>query len=79
MAKSPAGAQLIMAAMDQHLSAMQGQLPSTKSQYQGVSATLEQVAAGYQTLSNGAEDSPPAVPLDSSNKWKPGDKHHMPY
>ena len=79
LAKSPAGAQLIMAAMDQHLSAMQGQLQSTKSQYQGVSATLQQVAAGYQTLSNGAKDSPPAVPLDSSNKWKPGDKHHMPY
>ena len=79
LATSPAGAQLIMAAMDQHLSAMQGQLQSTKSQYQGVSATLQQVAAGYQTLSNGAKDSPPAVPLDSSNKWKPGDKHHMPY
>jgi hypothetical protein len=79
LAKSPAGAQLIMAAMDQHLSAMQGQLQSTKSQYQGVSATLGQVAVGYQTLSNGAKDAPPAVPLDSSNKWKPGDKHHMPY
>ena len=62
MAKSPAGAQLIMAAMDQHLSAMQGQLSSTKSQYQGVSATLQQVAAGYHTLSNGAKDSPPTDP-----------------
>ena len=44
-----------MAAMDQHLSAMQGQLQSTKSQYQGVSATLRQVAAGYQTLSRWRE------------------------
>ena len=79
MAKSPAGAQLLIAAMDQHLSAMQGQLQSTKSQYQGVSATLRQVGAGYQTVSSGAKDSPPAVPLDSSGKWKPGDKHHMPY
>ena len=68
-----------MAAMDQHLSAMQGQLQSTKSQYQGVSVTLRQVAAGYQTLSGGVKDSPPAVPLDSSDKWKPGDKRHMPY
>ena len=79
LGRSPAGAQLIMAAMDQHLSAMQGQLQSTKSQYQGVSVTLRQVAAGYQTLSGGAKDSPPAVPLDSSDKWKPGDKRHMPY
>lgn len=49
----PVGARLIMAAMDQHLSAIQGQLESTKSQYQGVSAMLRQVAAGYQTLSGG--------------------------
>jgi hypothetical protein len=79
LGRSPAGAQLIMAAMDQHLSAMQGQLQATKSQFEGVSATLRQVAAGYQTLANGAKDSPPAVPLDSSGKWKPGDKHHEPY
>lgn len=25
------------------------------------------------------KDSPPATPLDSDSKWKPGDKHHMPY
>jgi hypothetical protein len=49
----PVGARLIMAAMDQHLLAIQGQLASTKSQYQGVSAMLRQVAAGYQTLSGG--------------------------
>lgn len=40
-----------MAAMNQHLSAMQGQLQSTTTQYQGVSATLRQVAAGYQSVS----------------------------
>lgn len=79
IAKSPAGAHLIMAAMDQHLSAMQGQLQTTKTQYQGVSATLRQTAAGYRTLADGAKDSPPATPLDSSEEWKPGDKRHMPY
>ncbi|MEE6140630.1 hypothetical protein SKC41_30515 [Mycobacterium sp. 050128] len=79
LAKSPAGAQLIMAAMNQHLSAMQGQLQTTKTEYQAVSATLRQTAAGYHTLSGGAKDSPPAVPLDSKGKWKPGDKRHMPY
>jgi hypothetical protein len=78
LGRSPAGAQLIIAAMDQHLSAMQSQLQETKTQYEGVSATLRQVAAGYHTLSSGAKDSP-AVPMDSSGKWKPGDKHHEPY
>lgn len=79
LGSSPAGARLIMATMDQHLSAMQGQLQATKAYNQAVTATLRQTATGYQTLSNGAKDSPPAVPLDSSNKWKQGDKRHMPY
>lgn len=79
LGRTPAGAHLIMAAMDQHLATMQGQLQTTKTQYQGVSAGLRQTAAGYQTLSDGAKDAPPAVPLDSSDKWKPGDKRHMPY
>ncbi|MGE2817907.1 hypothetical protein ACQI5H_22600 [Mycobacterium heidelbergense] len=79
VSNSPAGAQLLMAAMDQHLSAMQGQLQSTKTEYQGVTAGLRQVEAGYQTLSGGAKDSPPATPLDASGKWKPGDKHHEPH
>lgn len=57
LGRSPAGAQLIMAAMNQHLSAMQGQLQATKTQYQGVSATLRQLAAGYQTLSSDAPKS----------------------
>lgn len=79
LGRTPAGAHLIMAAMEQHLSAMQTQMQTTKTQYQSVSATLGQAAVGYQTLSDGAKDSPPAVPLDSSDKWKPGDKRHMPY
>lgn len=79
LGRTPAGAHLIMAAMDQHLAAMQGQLQTTRSQNQAVSAGLRQTAAGYQTLTDGAKDAPPAVPLDSSDKWKPGDKRHMPY
>lgn len=79
LGRTPAGAHLIMAAMNQHLSAMQTQLQTTKTQYQAVSATLRQTAAGYQTLSGDDKESPPAVPLDSSNKWKPGDKRHKPY
>lgn len=67
---SPAGAHLIMAAMDQHLSAMQGQLQTTETQYRAASATLRQTAAGYQALAGGAKDSPPAAPLDSSTKTK---------
>lgn len=59
--QSPAGARLIMAAMDQQLAAMQGQLDTTRSQYQGVSTKMRQVAAGYHTLSYG--DQPPLSPL----------------
>lgn len=72
MAKSPAGARLIMAAMDQHLSAMQGQLQTTKTHNQAVTATLRQTAAGYQTLSDGAMDSP-TDPTIRAAGWKPGD------
>lgn len=79
MARTPAGAHLLMATMDQHLAAMQDQLQTTKTQYQAISAGLRQTAAGYHTLTDGAKDSPPAAPLDSSDKWKPGDKHHEPY
>ncbi|MEE6140678.1 hypothetical protein SKC41_30755 [Mycobacterium sp. 050128] len=69
LAKSPAGAQLLMAAMDQHLQAMQGQLHTTKTQNQTVSATLRQVATGYQTLSTSASTSPgTALPLFSGGK-----------
>lgn len=72
MAKSPAGARLFMAAMDQHLSAMQGQLRTTKTQNQAVSTTLRHAAAGYRTLSNGAKDSP-TDPTIRAAGWKPGD------
>jgi hypothetical protein len=78
LGRSPAGAQLVMAAMDQHLEAIQRQVQSSRAEYQGVSETLRQVAAGYRTLV-GAKDAPPAVPLDSSDRWKPGDKRHLPY
>lgn len=71
LAKSPAGAQLVMAAMDQHLSAMQGQLQTTKTQNQAVSATLRQAAGGYQALSDGAKESP-ADPTVRAASWRPG-------
>lgn len=74
MARTPAGAQLLMATMDQHLEAMQGQLQTTKTQYQAVSAGLRQTAAGYHTLTNGTKDSPPpADPTIRPANWKPGD------
>lgn len=70
LAKSPAGAQLVMASMDRQLSAMQGQLQATKTQNQAVSATLRQTATGYQTLSEGAKDSP-ADPTIRAAGWRP--------
>ncbi len=73
LTKSPAGAHLIMAAMDQHLAAMQGQLQTTKTENQAVSATLRQTTTGYQALSNGAKDSP-ADPTIRAAGWRPGDQ-----
>lgn len=71
LAKSPAGAQLVMAAMDQHLSAMQSQLQTTKTQNQAVSATLRQAAGGYQALSDGAKESPADTTVRAAG-WRPG-------
>lgn len=73
LTKSPAGAHLIMAAMDQHLAAMQGQLQTTKTENQAVSATLRQTTTGYQALSNGAKDSP-ADPTIRAAGWRPGNQ-----
>ena len=73
LGNSAAGARLIVATMDQHLAAMQGQMQTTTTQNQALATQLRQVAAGYQTLSQGAKDSPPAVPLDSTT-GEPGDK-----
>lgn len=76
---SAAGARLIVAAMDQHLAAMQQQLDTTSTHNQLLQQRLQQVAAGYRGLAAGdAKDSPPAVPLDS-HQWKPGDPRHVPY
>ncbi|ORW83790.1 hypothetical protein AWC25_25405 [Mycobacterium sherrisii] len=65
MVRSPAGAQLIVAAMDQHLSAMQGQLETTKTENQAVVSTLQQTAGGYQTLSDGVKDFPVIALIES--------------
>ncbi|MEE6140624.1 NlpC/P60 family protein [Mycobacterium sp. 050128] len=50
LAKSPAGAQLIMATMDQHLSAMQRQLDQTVAQNRLLALRLRQLAAGYRGM-----------------------------
>lgn len=63
--RSPAGARLIIAAMDQQLAAMHNQLNTTKTQNQAVSASLRHTASEYQTLSNGAKGSPTEPPSHS--------------
>ena len=79
MGNSAAGARLMVAAMDDHLGAMQRQLETTSAHNHALAAGLRQVAAGYRGLAGGdAKDSPPAAPLDSKT-WKPGDPRHMPY
>ena len=49
-ARSPAGAQLIMATMDQHLAAMQRQLDQTTAQNRLLALRLRELAAGYRGI-----------------------------
>ena len=48
LGRSPAGAQLVMAAMDQHLAAMQRQLDQTTAQNRLLALRLRQLAQGYR-------------------------------
>ncbi|CQD24687.1 hypothetical protein BN1232_06327 [Mycobacterium lentiflavum] len=71
------------AGKQQLASYLQGQLDRAKGLVQNFQQRGGEIAgaiqsAGYGTGGGHAKDAPPAVPLDSQ-KWKPGDKHHMPY
>ena len=50
LGRSPAGAQLVMAAMDQHLEAMQRQLDQTTAQNRLLALRLRELAAGYRRI-----------------------------
>ena len=50
LGRSPAGAQLIMATMDQHLAAMQHQLDQTTAQNRLLALRLRELAAGYRGI-----------------------------
>ncbi|WP_231102978.1 transglycosylase SLT domain-containing protein, partial [Mycobacterium avium] len=50
LGRSPAGAQLIMATMDQHLAAMQRQLDQATAQNRLLALRLRELAAGYRGL-----------------------------
>jgi cell wall-associated NlpC family hydrolase len=50
LGRSPAGAQLIMATMDQHLAAMQRQLDQTTAQNRLLALRLRELAAGYRAI-----------------------------
>jgi hypothetical protein len=77
LGNTAAGAQLVVATMDQYVTAMQGQLAQTQAANEAVSSQLRETSAGYQELGGGLKDAP-AVPLDSK-QWKPGDKRHQPF
>ncbi|WP_101953484.1 C40 family peptidase [Mycobacterium intracellulare] len=53
MGRSPAGAKLIMAAMDDHLAAMQRQLDQTTAENRLLAMRMRQLAAGYRGLGSG--------------------------
>ena len=50
LGRSPAGAQLVMAAMDQHLEAMQRQLDQTTAQNRLLALRRRELAAGYRGI-----------------------------
>ncbi|GAB4931976.1 hypothetical protein MAHJHV34_45800 [Mycobacterium avium subsp. hominissuis] len=50
LGRSPAGAQLVMATMDQHLAAMQRQLDQTTAQNRLLALRLRELAAGYRGM-----------------------------
>jgi cell wall-associated NlpC family hydrolase len=50
LGRSPAGAQLVMAAMDQHLAAMQRQLDQATAQNRLLALRLRELAAGYRGI-----------------------------
>ncbi|WP_343709328.1 hypothetical protein [Mycobacterium sp.] len=77
LGNTAAGAQLVVATMDQHVQAMQTQLQQTTTANQAVTSQLREAAAGYHSLAGGEKDAP-ATPLDSK-MWKPGDPRHQPY
>lgn len=52
LGRSPAGAQLVMATMDQHLEAMQRQLDQTTQQNRLLALRLRQLAAGYRGMAS---------------------------
>lgn len=82
---TPAGARLIVSTMNQHLAAMQGQVESTRTQYQAVSATLGQATGEYRRLPKKPTGTD-AVPLDNDTPrdsgkpgWVVGDPRHEPW
>ena len=50
LGRSPAGAQLVMAAMDQHLEAMERQLDQTTAQNRLLALRLRELTAGYRRI-----------------------------
>lgn len=85
LGRTPAGTQLLVSAMNQHLSAMHEQVEATQRQYQAVSERLRQAAAGYRRLP-GQRSGTDAValgndtPQDSGKPgWVVGDPRHRPW
>lgn len=86
LARTPAGTRMLVVAMDQHLSAMQTQVQSARSEFQNVSAALQQAAAGYRTLAGEHPGDGAVAALDNNAPkdsprpaWTPGDPRHRPY
>lgn len=71
MAKSPAGMQLLVATMGQHVSAMQRQLEATTAENRVVAARLRQSAAGYRQIAGIAGPAKPDTLEETASVGSP--------
>ncbi|MCA2304810.1 nitrate- and nitrite sensing domain-containing protein [Mycobacterium intracellulare] len=74
--RSAAGQQQLASYLQGQVSQAKGLLQNFQQRGGEIASTIQ--GADYRDGSGHVKDSPPAAPLDSQ-KWKPGDKHHIPY
>jgi hypothetical protein len=77
MTKSPAGLQLLVATMDQHLSAMQRQLDTTTAQYRVLAARLRQTAADYRAAAGLTDRSTTNTAVEQTYRDARNDTHFV--
>lgn len=75
-ARSAAGQQQLASYLQRQLTQAKGLVQNFQQHVGEIAGTIQ--STDYRNGIGQAKDGPPAAPLDSQ-KWKPGDKHHVPY